>query len=90
MPHASLTREIDEGPGGPEIGAFFDLDRTLLAGFSATAFIRDDLRRGRMSPRELLRTLVTAGLFQMGHIGFSGFVGGTVERLRGQSEAEFE
>jgi len=34
MVAAELTREILEGPSGPEIAAFFDLDRTLLAGFS--------------------------------------------------------
>ena len=38
--HAELTREVDDGPSGPQIGAFFDLDRTLVAGFSAAHFIR--------------------------------------------------
>src|SRR6266566_3388649 len=35
--HADLTREIDEGPAGPAVGAFFDVDGTLIAGFSAVA-----------------------------------------------------
>ena len=43
--HGDLTREIDEGPSGPHIAAFFDLDRTLLAGFSAaTSFARTSWR----------------------------------------------
>ena len=36
--HQRLTEEIRQGPSGPKVGAFFDLDRTLLAGFSAGAF----------------------------------------------------
>jgi len=88
--YGELTHEIDEGPAGGEIGAFFDLDRTLLAGYSAAEFVRDDLRAGRMGPVDLVRTLVAAAWFQLGHIGFSGFVANTVARLRGMSEAEFE
>ena len=42
---AFLTQEIDRGPSGPKVGAFFDVDGTLLAGFSAMAFWRDRLRK---------------------------------------------
>ena len=37
-----LTRAIARGPSGPKIGAFFDVDRTLLSGFSIAAFLRDN------------------------------------------------
>ena len=72
--HAELTREIDEGPSGPQIAAFFDLDRTLLAGFSAAHFIREDVLAGRMSAKHFAQTLMAATLFQLRQIGFSGFV----------------
>ena len=36
--HADLTREIDEGPAGPAVGAFFDVDGTLIAGDAFTAY----------------------------------------------------
>ena len=88
--HAILSREIDEGPEGPEIGAFFDVDRTLLAGFSAVEFVRDGLLSGRIGPAGLLQTLVTASRFELGRIGFSGFVTGTSQSLRGMPESEFE
>ena len=55
--HAELSSEIDASPAGPRVGAFFDLDRTLVAGFSAVEFVRDDLLRGRMSRAEFLETL---------------------------------
>lgn len=84
-----LVAEVERGPSGPATAAFFDLDRTLLAGFSATAFIRDDVMAGRMGMAELAHTLLAATRFQLGTVGFSAFIASTVERLRGRSEAEF-
>src|SRR6266850_3701133 len=88
--HGELTREIEEAMPGPTVAAFFDLDRTLLAGYSAGAFIRDDVINRRMSGRELLRTLSAATLFQLGHLGFSGFIADTVARFSGVAESDFE
>ena len=88
--HTDLTREIAEGPAGPGIGAFFDLDRTLLAGFSATAFFRDWLRSGRMSVQTAVETLVAGARFQLGQVGFSGFVTASMGMLRGIPEEEFD
>ena len=51
-------RAIDEAPGGPKVAAFFDVDRTLLAGFSAVAFLRERLLSGQMPAEEALETLV--------------------------------
>jgi putative phosphoserine phosphatase/1-acylglycerol-3-phosphate O-acyltransferase len=84
-----LTREIDDGPAGPEVAAFFDADRTLLAGFSATAFLRDGVTSGRMKPVDFLLTLAAAARFQLGQIGFSSFIVETSRSLRGVSAAEF-
>ena len=88
--HGELTREVDEGAEGPHIAAFFDLDRTLLAGFSAAHFIREDVLAGRMSAKHFAQTMMAATLFQLRQIGFSGFVASTMERLRGIDEAEVE
>ena len=30
-----LVDEVETGPSGPQVAAFFDMDRTLLYGFSA-------------------------------------------------------
>jgi putative phosphoserine phosphatase/1-acylglycerol-3-phosphate O-acyltransferase len=88
--HSALTKEIDEGPSGPQIGAFFDLDQTLLAGFSAAAFVRDGLRQGRLRPADFLRGLSVATQFQLGRLSFSGLVAATAGTLRGTAEADFE
>jgi len=87
--HSQITREIDEGPAGPRIAAFFDVDRTLIAGFSALQFFRDGLGNGLVSPADFAAALGTAVRFQLGQVGFSGFVTGTAGMLRGRSEAAF-
>ncbi len=90
MPDRSeLTREILDGPSGPSVGAFFDVDRTLLAGFSAAEFIRYGIVSGRMGARGVLETGVAIAQFQLGQIGFSSFVAGTSAALRDMPEAEF-
>jgi len=87
--HTDVTREIDGGPGGGKIGAFFDLDGTLVAGFSAVEFVRDGVVSGRMGLNDFGETLRTAARFQLGQVSFSAFVTGTAGSLRGRSEEEF-
>jgi putative phosphoserine phosphatase/1-acylglycerol-3-phosphate O-acyltransferase len=89
MAHVELTREIVESPSGAQIGAFFDVDRTLVAGFSVVEFIRDAISSGRMGAVDLLGTVTAIAQFQFGQVGFSGFVAGTSAGLKGVSEAEF-
>ncbi len=87
--YKSLTREIDEGPSGPQIGAFFDLDRTILAGFSAFAFLAKWVASGRASPAGLLQTALASARFELGQIGFSGLVAETAAMLAGYPEKEY-
>jgi putative phosphoserine phosphatase/1-acylglycerol-3-phosphate O-acyltransferase len=86
--HASLTSAIDKGPSGSQIGAFFDLDRTLLAGFSAAAFVRELVRSGKIGVSAALENVAAATRFQLGGVGFSGFVTESVGGLRGMLESE--
>ena len=89
MRTSELTREIDESPAGPHIAALFDLDRTLIAGFSALTFVVDGFRSGRLGAPDLGELLFAATSFQLGTVGFSGFLSGTARTLRGFSEQEF-
>jgi putative phosphoserine phosphatase/1-acylglycerol-3-phosphate O-acyltransferase len=57
---AELVAEVEAGPGGPEIGAFFDVDGTLIAGYSANVFYQDFLRRLQISPIDIGRSVVAA------------------------------
>ena len=58
---SELLADIEAGPEGPEIGAFFDFDGTLIAGYSAEAWALDALRRRKIDPQTMVRSLL-AGL----------------------------
>jgi putative phosphoserine phosphatase/1-acylglycerol-3-phosphate O-acyltransferase len=88
--HDKLTREIREGPSGPKIAAFFDVDRTLLAGFSAVSFMRERITSGRVGPTELVQGLVGTLSFALGRTGFSGFVSAHTQAYRGITEASMD
>ena len=88
--HEQLTHEIRTGPPGSRVGAFFDLDQTLFAGFSATAFTRDQFSSGRLSPRDLLDSARATLSFSLGKMGFSSFVTATSAVYRGMKESVLE
>jgi len=88
--HARLTKEIRNGSTGSKVGAFFDLDQTLVSGFSATSFIRERLVTGRMSPREIAGTFYGALSFGLGRLGFSGLMSATTQAYRGLAESVLE
>jgi putative phosphoserine phosphatase / 1-acylglycerol-3-phosphate O-acyltransferase len=56
-----LLDEVGRAPKGPEVGAFFDFDGTLIAGYSASAFYQDRARHLNFGGGELVRSLL-AGL----------------------------
>ena len=76
--------EIMASPPGPEIGAFFDLDGTLVAGFTAVILTQERLRRRDMGVGELI-SMVTAGLnHQFGRIEFEELISKASAALRGR------
>lgn len=88
--YPELTCEIEESEEGPEVAAFFDLDRTLIQGFSALSFVADGARRGQYGPLDLAELGMAATSFQLGTIGFSAFLSGTARVMRGVKEEEFQ
>lgn len=82
--------EIEGSPEGPEIGAFFDLDGTLVAGFTGVIMTRDRLRRGQMSVGEFIG-MVQAGLnHQLGRSEFEDLIGKGARMLRGNSLSDLD
>ncbi len=88
--HSRLTKEIRNGPSGSKVGAFFDLDQTLLAGFSATSFLRERVMSGSVGPRELAATFYGALTYGLGRTGFSGLMTATTAAYRGLAESVLE
>jgi len=84
-----IVAEILKQPDGPEIGAFFDFDGTLISGYSASAFFREQIRRGYLSPTELLAMVTAMASFGLGNMGFSGMMVTASQFLRGIREDSF-
>ena len=49
--HQELLAEVKESPASSRIAALFDFDGTIVSGFSALHFLREQLKRGDISPR---------------------------------------
>jgi putative phosphoserine phosphatase/1-acylglycerol-3-phosphate O-acyltransferase len=83
-----LTREIDRSPEGPKVAAFFDVDRTLLAGFSAMAFLKDRFSNEGISLDNVVQATASTLRFGMKQTSFPSFLEETSTNLVGKSERE--
>ncbi|OBJ49039.1 HAD-IB family hydrolase/lysophospholipid acyltransferase family protein [Mycobacterium sp. 1423905.2] len=82
--------EIMASPEGPKVGAFFDLDGTLVAGFTAVILTQERLRRRDMGVGELL-SMVQAGLnHTLGRIEFEDLIGKAASALRGRQLTDLQ
>ncbi len=82
--------EILASPPGPKVGAFFDLDGTLVAGFTAVILTQERLRRRDMGVGELL-SMVQAGLnHTLGRIEFEDLIAKASSALRGRLLTDLE
>ncbi|CDO89762.1 transferase [Mycobacterium triplex] len=76
--------EIRASPPGPKVGAFFDMDGTLVAGFTAVILTQERLRRRDIGVGELL-SMVQAGLnHRLGRLEFEDLISKASEALRGR------
>ncbi|MCP4303034.1 MAG: HAD-IB family hydrolase, partial [Gammaproteobacteria bacterium] len=82
LPHQDVVAEILKLPDGPQIGAFFDFDGTVISGYSAFAFIEEQIKRGHLSPRELVELLGAMASFGLGQMGFSAMLLASTQFLR--------
>lgn len=83
-----LVSEAQDTPYAPGQAAFFDLDRTLVHGFTVSAFFQERLRSGAMGAREAAGTAKDALSFGAGRLGFSGFLVRASAMYAGTPESE--
>ncbi|HEU0189803.1 MAG TPA: HAD-IB family hydrolase [Mycobacterium sp.] len=82
--------EIVASPPGPKIGAFFDMDGTLVAGFTGVILTRERFRSRDMGIGELVG-MIQAGLnHQLGRIEFEDLITKVSTALRGRSLSDLE
>jgi putative phosphoserine phosphatase/1-acylglycerol-3-phosphate O-acyltransferase len=87
--HQDVVAEVEALPDGPQIGAFFDFDGTVIAGFSATTFIREQVKRGDLSPKEFLELAKAMVKFGLGNTGFSAMMVVSCQFMRGFKDSEY-
>ena len=86
----NVTREVDKSPRGARIGAFFDLDKTLIDNFSAAAFMQGRFKSGDMTAKEKLSNVAAFFNYIRGEREFSGMVATTTRALKGLPEHQFD
>ncbi len=86
----TLLDDIQASPEGEQVAAIFDFDGTVIAGYSATVFIREQIRRGDLSPRQLVELAAAMTSFGLGNLGFSAMMTVNAQFMRGIDEATYE
>jgi HAD superfamily hydrolase (TIGR01490 family) len=85
LPRSDAVAEIAASPGGPPVGAFFDVDGTLVAGFTATAHASDRIRRRQARIGEVLGVIEASMRYRLGRMQFERLVVRAAGYLRGES-----
>lgn len=82
--------EIGASTPGPQVGAFFDLDGTLVDGFTATAHAGDRIRRRQARIGEVLGVIEASMRYRFGRMQFERLMTRAAGYLRGESLAELD
>ena len=85
----TLIDNIVAAERGPKTCAVFDFDRTIISGYSATAFLKDQIARGEIAPADLIQLTQAATRFGIGSLGFSALMAVHAQYLAGRSEADY-
>jgi HAD superfamily hydrolase (TIGR01490 family) len=74
----------------PRIGAFFDMDKTLIAENSGSLYMRYRYQRGEISGVELIKGIGAYIQYKLGILDIRNWTKTMMVQFRGQSEAELE
>ena len=85
--YAHITADVDQSRGGRTTAAFFDLDGTLIAGFSVLSFLRQRVLSGDMPPREAITQLAAGWEYGLKLSNFPDILAQTAASLRGVSDS---
>jgi HAD superfamily hydrolase (TIGR01490 family) len=82
--------EIAASSPGSQVGAFFDLDGTLVDGFTATAHASDRIRRRQARIGEVFGVIEAAMRYRFGRMRFEHLLTRAAGYLRGESLPELD
>jgi putative phosphoserine phosphatase/1-acylglycerol-3-phosphate O-acyltransferase len=72
----------------PRVGAFFDMDKTLLSENSATLYMRYRYQRGEIGKRDLIRGFGAYLRYKLGILDIRSWTLDVLAQFRGQSEKQ--
>lgn len=82
--------EILSSPTGPQVAAFFDLDGTLVAGFTALVHSKARLKSRQVKAAEAARLVAVALDFQLGRAGFDKLIIASARALAGERDSDLD
>ncbi|MFT5885545.1 MAG: putative phosphoserine phosphatase/1-acylglycerol-3-phosphate O-acyltransferase [Arcticibacterium sp.] len=86
----SVTQDVLTMEKGPHIGAFFDLDRTIIDGFSAKNFVKSRLLSGKFTSKELISQFSGVMTYATGQGNFASLAGISAKGVKGIEERVFQ
>ncbi len=87
--HPHITREIDESQSGPETVAFFDLDGTIIFGYSIASIFLERVLGGGLTPQDAFQQFIGLVGHGVSDTPYSTLLEEAAESLAGASEQEF-
>jgi putative phosphoserine phosphatase/1-acylglycerol-3-phosphate O-acyltransferase len=85
----AVATDVIHADDGPHIAAFFDLDRTIIKGFSAKDFFQARLMSGKMMPREMAAQFSGIMVYAIGNKNFAGLAATSAQGVKGIPEKTF-
>ena len=87
--HEEITQEIDDAPRGAGTVAFFDLDGTILFGFSIASIFRERVMSGDLAPQDVFQQFVSLLGHQVNCTEFPLLLDEAAASLAGVEEKQF-
>jgi len=84
-----LLNDVEASANGPEVAAIFDFDGTIIAGYSAVVFIKEQVKRGELSARDFVELMTAMTNFGLGNLGFSGMMVVNAQFMKGTEEQTY-
>lgn len=85
----SLTYEILNGENGSHIGVFFDLDKTLIKGYSAWSFFKNKLTK-KMGGKDIVGQITTFLGYLQDRGKYGDIISKTAKNIKGIYEKDFK
>jgi putative phosphoserine phosphatase/1-acylglycerol-3-phosphate O-acyltransferase len=85
----SYLEQLEQFEDGPHIGALFDFDGTIIAGYSAMSLLQEKFKRREMGLEEIIETANVMAQYNMGGMSFSGLMTSAARFMKGMSEESF-